>query len=81
MECRDKEQTRPICPGTDAAMRRDTRPMTLEYKGESITFDMPGWYCDASAKSIHTGADMAISDRMLKLLKIRSEGLIDPTEP
>jgi HTH-type transcriptional regulator/antitoxin MqsA len=59
-------------------MRRDARPMTLTYKGRSITFDMPGWYCDASDQSIHTGEDMKVSDRMLNLLKARSEGLIEP---
>jgi hypothetical protein len=46
-------------------MRRDARPMPLNYKGQSITFDMPGWYCDASDQSTHTG-------------KARSEGLIEP---
>ena len=25
--------------------------MTLTYKGASITFDMPGWYCDQSDES------------------------------
>jgi len=59
-------------------MRRDARPMTLDYKGQSITFDMPGWYCDASDQSTHTGEDMKVSDRMLNLLKARSEGLIEP---
>lgn len=61
-------------------MRRDVRPMTLTYKGESITFDMPGWYCDQSEESIHTGADMKISDRMLNRLKARHEGLLEPEE-
>jgi HTH-type transcriptional regulator/antitoxin MqsA len=61
-------------------MRRDVRPMTLTYKGESITFDMPGWYCDKSEESIHTGEDMKISDRMLNRLKARSEGLLEPAE-
>ncbi len=70
----------PVCPETGAPMRRDVRPMTLTYKGESITFDMPGWYCDQSEESIHTGEDMKISDRMLNRLKARSEGLLDPEE-
>jgi HTH-type transcriptional regulator/antitoxin MqsA len=61
-------------------MRRDVRPMTLTYKCESITFDMPGWYCDQSEKSIHTGEDMKVSDRMLNRLKARSEGLLEPEE-
>ena len=38
----------PVCPETGVPMGRDSRAMTLDYKGQSITFDMPGWYCDAS---------------------------------
>ncbi|MFZ0929111.1 MAG: type II toxin-antitoxin system MqsA family antitoxin [Syntrophobacteraceae bacterium] len=70
----------PVCPETGAPMHRDVRPMTLTYKDESITFDMPGWYCDQSEESIHTGADMKVSDRMLNRLKARSEGLLEPDE-
>jgi len=70
----------PVCPKTGAVMHRDTRPMTLTYKGESITFNMPGWYCDSSDESIHTGQDMKVSDRMLNRLKARVEGLLDPDE-
>jgi HTH-type transcriptional regulator/antitoxin MqsA len=54
--------------------------MTLEYKGEQITFDMPGWYCDASDESIHTGEDMKLSDRALNRLKAATEGLPSPEE-
>jgi len=62
-------------------MHRDVRPLTLTYKGESITFDMPGWYCDdLSEESIHTGADMKISDRMLNRLRSRVEGVLGPEE-
>jgi HTH-type transcriptional regulator/antitoxin MqsA len=41
---------------------------------------MPGWYCDQSEESIHTGVDMKVSDRMLNRLKARSEGLLEPEE-
>jgi HTH-type transcriptional regulator/antitoxin MqsA len=61
-------------------MYRGVRPMTLTYKGESLTFDMPGWYCDQSEESIHSGEDMKISDRKLNLLKARSEILLEPEE-
>jgi HTH-type transcriptional regulator/antitoxin MqsA len=54
--------------------------MTLAYKGESLTFDMPGCNCDQSEESIHTGEDMKVSDRMLNLLKARSEGLLEPEQ-
>ena len=70
----------PICPQTGAPMYRSVRPMILTYKDRSLTFDMPGWYCDQSDESIHTGEDMKISDRMLNLLKARSEGLLEPEE-
>ena len=72
--------TNPLCPETGAPMYRGVRPITLTYKEKSITFDMPGWYCDQSEESIHTGEDMKVSDRMLNLLKARSEGLLEPEE-
>jgi len=72
--------TNPICPETGVPMYRGVRPITLTYKGESITFDMPGWYCEQSEESIHTGEDMKVSDRKLNLLKARSEGLLEPEE-
>ena len=70
----------PECPKTGAPMHRGVRPMTLAYKEESISFDMPGWYCDESEESIHTGKDMRVSDRMLNRLKARSKGLLEPEE-
>lgn len=72
--------TDPICPKTGAPMHRAVRPLTLAYKGETVTFDMPGWYCDAADEAIHTGADMKVSDRMLNRLKARAEGLLAPDE-
>ena len=72
--------TNPVCQKTGIPMRRDVRPMALNYKGESMTFDMPGWYCESSDESIHTGEDMRVSDRMLNRLKARTEGLLDPEE-
>ena len=70
----------PVCPKTGAPMYRDVRPMTLTYKGESITIDMPGWYCDSSDESIHTGKDAVVSDRALNRLKARNEGLLEPED-
>ena len=48
--------------------------MALEYNGARTTFDMPGWYCDESDESIHTGEDMKVSDRALNRLKATTEG-------
>ena len=70
----------PVCPESGAPMHRGVKPYTLTYKGESATFDMPGWYCDAAGESIHTGEDMKLSDRMLNRLKARAEGLLEPED-
>ena len=72
--------TEPVCPTTGAPMYRDVRPMNLDYKGARTTFDMPGWYCDASDESIHTGEDMKVSDRALNRLRIEAEGLLGSDE-
>jgi HTH-type transcriptional regulator / antitoxin MqsA len=42
----------PLCPETGKPMARGTRPMTISYKGQSATIDMPGWYCEESDESI-----------------------------
>ena len=70
----------PVCPKTGASMQRGVRPMTIEYKGERATSDMPGWYCDVSDESVHTGLDMKISDRAINRLKATVEGVLLPEE-
>ena len=70
--------TNPKCPETGHAMYRSVRQMTLVYKGQEATFDMPGWYCDFSDQSIHNGEDMKASDRALNRLKAQVEGLLVP---
>jgi len=52
--------------------------MTISYKGYSATFEMPGWYCEESGESIHTGNDMKTSDRELNRLKARVDGVLEP---
>ncbi len=71
-------QANPICPQTGAPLRRGVRPLTLTYKAESSTFEMPGWYCDDCEESVHTGKDMQVSDRKLNRLKALSAGLLTP---
>jgi HTH-type transcriptional regulator/antitoxin MqsA len=69
-----------IDPETRAALRRDVRPFTLTYKGESMTFDMPGWYGDGADDGVFEPEDMKISDRALNRLKARADGLLEPEE-
>jgi HTH-type transcriptional regulator/antitoxin MqsA len=70
----------PLSPVTGKPMVRDTRPMELKYKSESVMVQMPGWYCSASEESIHTADDMKVSDVALRNLKIKVENLLPPEE-
>ena len=70
--------TNPTCPETGQPMVRDIRPMTITYKAREARFDMPGWYCQASDESLHSGEDMKVSDRALNRLKAQVEGLLEP---
>jgi HTH-type transcriptional regulator/antitoxin MqsA len=69
-----------VSPETGAPLHRDVRPLTLTFKGESITFDMPGWYGDQPDDGVFDPEDMKISDRALNRLKARYEGLLEPEE-
>lgn len=70
----------PCCPETGAPMVRGVRRRVIFYKGHRAEIDMPGWYCDASGESIHTRADMKVSDRALAGLKAQAEGVASPAE-
>ena len=72
--------TEVVDPETGAPLHRDVRPLTLTYKGESITVDMPGWYGDRPDEGVFDAADMKVSDRALNRLKARTEGLPAPEE-
>jgi HTH-type transcriptional regulator / antitoxin MqsA len=69
----------PLCPETGLPMVRGTRPKTITYKGQSATFDMPGWYC-ASGESTHVGDDLRVYARELCELKARVHDLAGPAE-
>jgi HTH-type transcriptional regulator/antitoxin MqsA len=72
--------TNPTDPETGAPLHREVRPLTLTYKGESATVDMPGWYGDDPDAGVFDADDMKVSDRALNRLKARTEGLLKPEE-
>ena len=73
-----KQNGRPACPKCSAPMHRGVRPMTIEHKGERLTFDLPGWYCGDCGESIHSGEDMQTSDAAVAALRpVIAEGLAE----
>ncbi len=69
-----------LCPETGTPMKRGSQMVTLTYKGHSLEFEMPGWYCPECGEGVHSGADMKYSDRALNRLKAEAEGLLSPEE-
>jgi len=70
----------PVDPETGTPLHRDVRPLTLTYKGHSITVAMPGWYGDQPDEGVFEPKDMKTSDRALNRLKARAEGLLEPED-
>ncbi len=54
-------------------MKRGVAPMTISYKDRSVTFEMPGWYCDECSESLHNGDDLEVSVRVLDQLKAQQK--------
>jgi HTH-type transcriptional regulator/antitoxin MqsA len=69
-----------IHPETGVTLHRDIRPVTLTYKSESITVDLPGWYPDGEGDGIVSGDDFKVSNRALHRMKARAEGLLEPED-
>jgi HTH-type transcriptional regulator/antitoxin MqsA len=68
-----------ISPETGEKLLRGVRPFTVEYKGHSITVDQPGYYNPArDDDGVFVGKDMEPSDKALRLLKERVDGLPTP---
>ena len=58
-----------IHPETGKTLRRGVRPQTVKFGSMTRVVEAPGWYPDDDSDSIHSGADLAESDRAFQELK------------
>ena len=58
-----------IHPETGTLLRRSVRPQTVKFGSMTRTVEVPGWYPDDDGDAIHSGADLAESDRVFRALK------------
>ena len=65
-------RTRP-CPSCEGMMRRGIKPQTIVYQGESLTYDQPGWHCDACYDGVLADEDNAIHDAALHEVMARAK--------
>lgn len=56
-------------PETGKMLRRGVRPQTVKFGSMTCIVEVPGWYPDDDSDSIHSGADLAVSDRAYQELK------------
>ncbi len=66
-------------PDTGEILRRDVRPFTVCYRGQSRMVDLPGYYPAGDGESVHVGDDMAVTDAALRELKELTDGLPTPS--
>lgn len=62
-----------VHPETGKVLRRGIRPQVVSFGLLSRTVDVPGWYPDDGSDSVHSGADLAESDRIFLELKAASQ--------
>lgn len=67
-----------VSPETGAVLTRGVRPFSVNYRGETIVVDLPGYYPAGDGDGVHIGKDMSAADAALRLLKERLEGLPSP---
>jgi HTH-type transcriptional regulator/antitoxin MqsA len=58
-----------IHPETGKPLRRGVRPQTVKFGSLARVVEVPGWYPDDDSDAIHSGADLAESDRVFRELK------------
>lgn len=69
-----------VCAICGAAMHRDVRPLDFSYKGQTITVDQPGWYCEGCTEGVLTPEDMEATQTQLQDFKARVECVLTPEE-
>ncbi|TIP79739.1 MAG: type II toxin-antitoxin system MqsA family antitoxin, partial [Mesorhizobium sp.] len=67
-----------ISPETGETLTRGVRPFIVEYKGESATVDLPGYYPAEEGDGVHVGKDMSVVDEALRSLKEKIDGVPAP---
>lgn len=58
-----------VHPETGKTLHRDVRKQVVAFGSLSRAVDVPGWYPDDESDSIHSGEDLAESDRVFRDLK------------
>ena len=58
-----------IHPETGKTLKRDVRPMLVQYGSMSREVQLPGWYPDDDDDGIHNGVDLKVADEAFAELR------------
>ncbi len=76
-------ETTRLHPVTGTTLVRGARRVTLGFRGQTATIDLPGWYPadDPTAEQgLHDAKDMQVSDRAINTMKAKDAGVMTPPE-
>jgi HTH-type transcriptional regulator / antitoxin MqsA len=76
-------ETARLHPVTGTTLVRGVRRVTLGFRGQTATIDLPGWYPadDPTAEQgLHDAKDMQVSDRAINTMKAKDAGVMTPPE-
>jgi YgiT-type zinc finger domain-containing protein len=62
------------CPACGGMMRRAVRNETVTFQGHSLTYEQPGWHCEACDEGVLEGDDNAFHDAALHEVMARAKG-------
>lgn len=68
------------CTSCGGVLSRGERAEVCEYKGHSVTFTQPGWWCDTCDDGVFEGEDNVISNKVFLEVRARAEGIYSPTQ-
>jgi HTH-type transcriptional regulator/antitoxin MqsA len=77
---RDAGSVVQVCHECGGEMLRDTRPLDLTYKGDTIQVDQPGWYCIKCDEVVLSSKDFAATEPFASAQRARVDGLLTPSE-
>jgi len=68
------EQMTRRCPACGGVMERKVMNETITFEGHSLSYEQPGWHCDACGEGVLEGADNTFHDAALHEVMASAKG-------
>ena len=68
------------CPICDGKLHKETREVTIPYKGKTLTFQMKGDYCEVCGEGFHNDSEQKKITNSIILAKRTADELLTPED-